>query len=66
MKVMLGEVVPDSGTVWRQDKLQFAALEQNLPTRQNETIFSTVSGAFAEVGRQLADYELEARSRTLI
>ena len=60
MKVMLGEVTPDSGTVWRQDKLQFAALEQNLPTRQNETIFSTVSGAFAEVGQQLADYELEA------
>lgn len=61
MKVMLGEVTPDSGTVWRQDKLQFAALEQNLPTRQNETIFSTVSGAFAEVGQQLADYELEAK-----
>ena len=61
MKVMLGDVVPDSGTVWREDKVQFAALEQNLPRRENETIFAAVSGAFAEVGDQLAEYELEAQ-----
>lgn len=60
MKVMLGQVPVDSGTVWRQEKLQFAALEQSLPAREDENIFSAVSGAFADIGQQLSDYERES------
>ncbi|MFN3236472.1 MAG: ATP-binding cassette domain-containing protein [Pseudomonadales bacterium] len=60
MKVMLGEVAADDGTIWRQDKLRFAALEQSLPARQDATIFAAVSGAFANIGEQLAEYEAEA------
>lgn len=57
MKVMLGEVAPDDGTVWRQDKLRFAALEQSLPQRRDATIFSAVSSAFSDVGDKLAEFE---------
>ncbi len=60
MKVMLGEVKPDDGTIWRQDNLRFAALEQSLPSRSDATIFGAVSGAFAEVGEHLAAYEVES------
>jgi ATP-binding cassette subfamily F protein uup len=58
MNVMLGNVLPDSGTVWRQSGLRFAALEQSLPERQDQTIFAAVAGAFKEVGQLLADYEI--------
>lgn len=58
MNVMLGNVVPDSGTVWRQSGMRFAALEQSLPERQDQTIFAAVAGAFKEVGQLLADYEI--------
>lgn len=61
MKVMLGQVAPDAGSVWRQDKLKFAALEQNLPRRADETIFSAVSSAFSDIGDKLSQYELEAQ-----
>jgi len=63
MNVMLGNVLPDGGNVWRQGGLRFAALEQSLPSRQDQTIFASVAGAFAEVGQLLADYD-EASVRT--
>lgn len=65
MKVMLGEVKPDDGTIWRQENLRFAALEQSLPERTDMTIFGAVSGAFAEVGELLAAYELESESASV-
>tara|TARA_R110002073_G_scaffold25714_3_gene84904 strand:+ start:8461 stop:10356 length:1896 start_codon:yes stop_codon:yes gene_type:complete len=58
MNVMLGNVAPDTGTVWRQSGLRFAALEQSLPARTDQTIFAAVAGAFAEVGQLLGDYEV--------
>ncbi|MFT7246534.1 MAG: ATP-binding cassette subfamily F protein uup [Candidatus Azotimanducaceae bacterium] len=63
MNLMLGNVLPDSGNVWRQSGLRFAALEQSLPTREDQTIFASVAAAFAEVGQLLADYD-EASVRT--
>ncbi|MGK0459640.1 MAG: ATP-binding cassette subfamily F protein uup [Candidatus Azotimanducaceae bacterium] len=63
MNVMLGNVVADGGNVWRQSGLRFAALEQSLPSREDQTIFASVAGAFAEVGQLLADYD-EAAGRT--
>lgn len=63
MNVMLGNVLPDGGNVWRQGGLRFAALEQSLPSREDQTIFASVAAAFAEVGQLLADYD-EASVRT--
>ena len=63
MNVMLGNVQADGGNVWRQSGLRFAALEQSLPSREDQTIFASVAGAFAEVGQLLADYD-EASVRT--
>lgn len=63
MNVMLGNVLPDGGNVWRQSGLRFAALEQSLPSREDQTIFASVAAAFAEVGQLLADYD-EASVRT--
>jgi ATP-binding cassette subfamily F protein uup len=60
MNVMLGNVPADSGAVWRQDGLRFAALEQSLPDRVDQTIFAAVAGAFSNIGQLLADYEIAA------
>ena len=45
---------------WRQDGLKFAALEQSLPAKEDQTIFAAVAGAFANVGQLLADYDVAA------
>jgi ATP-binding cassette subfamily F protein uup len=43
LKILTGELAPDSGTVWRQPGLRLARLEQDVPLSANRTVFEVVA-----------------------
>jgi ABC transport system ATP-binding/permease protein len=43
LKVMSGEVRPDTGTVWRQPALRIARLEQDVPLSTDRPVFEVVA-----------------------
>ena len=56
MRVITGEVKPDSGMVVFQQGLRTTLLTQEVPDNIRGSVFDVVSGAFGEQGRLLADY----------
>ncbi len=56
MRVITGEIRPDSGMVVFQQGLRAALLTQEVPSDILGSVFDVVSGAFGEQGRLLADY----------
>ena len=54
LKLFSGELFPDSGTVWRQQGITVAALEQDVPPGFDGTIFEVVAEGLGETGRVLA------------
>jgi len=56
MRVITGEVKPDSGMVVFQQGLRTTLLTQEVPSDITGSVFDVVSGAFGEQGRLLADY----------
>lgn len=56
LKIIAQEIKPDSGTVWLQPGIKLARLEQELPERQDITIFSYVAQGLAELGTNLSQY----------
>jgi ABC transport system ATP-binding/permease protein len=43
LKILSGELVPDSGTVWRQPSLRVARLEQDVPLSAHRSVFDVVA-----------------------
>src|SRR5258708_1502988 len=43
LKIVGGELPPDSGTVWRQPGLRTARLEQDVPLSANRSVFAVVA-----------------------
>jgi ATP-binding cassette subfamily F protein uup len=56
MRVITGEVKPDSGMVVFQQGLRTTLLTQEVPNNIRGSVFDVVAGAFGEQGRLLADY----------
>jgi ABC transport system ATP-binding/permease protein len=56
LKVLSGAILPDDGTVWRQDSLRIAHLEQEVPDDITASIYQTVAAGLPEIGQVLADY----------
>ena len=56
LKLFSGELFPDSGTVWRQQGITVAALEQDVPPGFDGTIFEVVAEGLGETGRVLAEH----------
>ncbi len=56
LKLMMGEVKPDGGNIWRRQGLRMAYLEQDLPTADELTTYDVVASAFAELGEHLREY----------
>ncbi|MCK5507389.1 MAG: ATP-binding cassette domain-containing protein [Desulfobacterales bacterium] len=56
LKLLSGEILPDSGDVWRQQGATVAVLEQDVPTGFNGTIFDVVAEGLGPKGRALAEY----------
>src|ERR1700746_1452056 len=43
LRIVSGEVAPDSGTVWRQAALRVARLEQDVPISAHRSVFEVVA-----------------------
>src|SRR5882672_6681268 len=43
LRIISGEVAPDSGTVWRQPALRIARLEQDVPLSADRSVFDVVA-----------------------
>jgi ATP-binding cassette subfamily F protein uup len=56
LRLFSGELFPDSGTVWRQQGITVAALEQDVPPGFDGTIFEVVAEGLGETGRALAEH----------
>ena len=56
LKVMEGELLPDTGSVWREPGLKIARLEQELPEFSEKTVFDYVSEGLEDVGLLLSQY----------
>ncbi len=50
LKLLSGEIFPDSGEVWRQQGLTVASLEQVVPRELEGTIFEVVAGGLSPKG----------------
>ena len=61
LKLFSGELFPDSGTVWRQQGITVAALEQDVPPGFNGTIFEVVAEGLGEMGKALAEHNRISR-----
>lgn len=56
MKLIQGQVEPESGSMWLDPGLTVASLMQELPPAQSETVFEFVAGGLADVGRDLSRF----------
>jgi ABC transport system ATP-binding/permease protein len=56
LKLIAGEIVPDSGDIWRQQGITVAALEQDVPPGFQGTIFDVVAQGLGETGKALCEY----------
>lgn len=56
LKIIEGEMLPDSGTIWRKPNLRIARLTQELPQDITGTVYEFVADGLAETGKLLADY----------
>src|SRR5210317_1365703 len=56
LKLFSGELIPDSGSVWRQQGITVAALKQDVPPGFNGTIFEVVAEGLGETGKALAEH----------
>ena len=56
LKLLGGQMTPDSGDVWRQQGIRVAALEQDVSAGFDGTIFEVVAQGLGETGRALAEH----------
>ena len=64
MKLIAGNVAPDSGECWRRSGVKIAWLEQSLPEGTDQTVYDVVAGGLAKIGGLLRQYhELTANYR---
>ena len=56
LKLLGGEMLPDSGDVWRRQGISVAALEQDVSAGFDGTIFDVVAEGLGETGRALAEH----------
>jgi ATP-binding cassette subfamily F protein uup len=61
LKLFGGELFPDSGTVWHQQGITVAALDQEVPAGFNGTIFEVVAEGLGEMGKALAEQNRVSR-----
>ena len=56
LKLLGGEILPDSGDIRRRQGISVAALEQDVPAGFDGTIFDVVAEGLGETGRALAEH----------
>jgi ABC transport system ATP-binding/permease protein len=61
LKILAGEILPDKGTIAKQQGLTIAALKQEVPAGFNGTIFEVIAESLGEKGRALSEYHKISR-----
>ncbi|MDT8896404.1 ATP-binding cassette domain-containing protein [Halomonas sp. I1] len=56
LKLVAGEITPDSGEIWRAPGLKIGVLAQELPDATGATIFDVVAQGLPEAGELLSEY----------
>jgi len=56
MKAISGQVLADSGEIWRQPGIQVAMLEQEPTLPEQATIYDAVADALGDIGHWIAEY----------
>lgn len=56
MRVLHGNIAPDSGEVRRQQGLKVSLLEQKLPEIKGKTVFEIIASEFGPTGKGLIEY----------
>jgi ABC transport system ATP-binding/permease protein len=56
MKVLLGQIQADSGELWRADSIKVAYLDQNLPARDDQTLYDYIASGIEGLGELLRQY----------
>jgi ATP-binding cassette subfamily F protein uup len=56
LKLLGGEMLPDSGDIWRRQGISVASLGQDVPAGFDGTIFDVVAEGLGETGRALAEH----------
>ena len=55
-KVLSGEMIPDDGERWLTPAARLARLEQELPGAEDLTVYDSIAGGLADVGKLLSRY----------
>lgn len=58
LNVIIGDLTPNSGTIWRRPNLRIARLQQELPQSSPLSVYEFVADGLAEAGQLLAEYHL--------
>jgi len=61
LRLLSGDLHPDSGDIWRRQGISIAALEQDVPAGFDGTIFDVVAAGLGETGRALAEHSQVCR-----
>jgi ATP-binding cassette subfamily F protein uup len=68
LKLLAGEINPDTGSVWVRQGARIASLDQEIPYEttpgQSHDVFDVVAGGLADLGRLLSDYHHAAAELT--
>jgi ATP-binding cassette subfamily F protein uup len=64
MRILAGDLVPDSGDIWIQQGATIGSLEQELPQVPGETLFEVVAHGLGVVGRALVEHRRLAQGKS--
>ena len=56
LRIVAGEIAPDTGTVWREPGTRVARLEQDVPLDTHDTVFDVVAQGLGELSALIAGY----------
>ena len=56
LRIIFGELAADDGSVWRREGLRIAFLSQDLPDRDERTVYQVIAAGLAAQGELLARY----------
>ena len=56
LKIMKGELIPDTGERWLRPGTRIAWLQQALPDADDQTVYDVVASGLAETGQLIAEY----------
>ena len=56
LKILTGELLPESGQRWLRPGTRIASLQQVLPEADEQSVYDVVASGLAEAGRLLAEY----------